>query len=138
MQLLLTTLVLAAATTTTTASVIPRDGARLAQFRQYGAEGCFDLNDGVSTVDASDAGLCHSLVFDGVLAVKSLNLEYQYSPAADGCSFYIYTDTACAEGQTALSVNACGNVASAGESWQSWTISCPSEASAAAVTSSSA
>jgi hypothetical protein len=67
------------------AAALRRDGARLAQFRVFGAEGCSALNYGFYTVDESDAGDCH--VLENVpSAVTSLDLEVLYSPAAEGCS----------------------------------------------------
>ena len=59
-----TSIVLAAAAlaASATASVLPRDGARLAQFRVYGAAGCHDLNYGFYTVDADFKQLCNRLI----------------------------------------------------------------------------
>lgn len=76
---------LLAATSTTLAAVLPRDGARLAQFRVFGAAGCKDLNYGFYTVDESDADTCKTFI-NVPTDVKSLNLEVMNSPAADGCS----------------------------------------------------
>ncbi|KAI1130010.1 hypothetical protein F5Y10DRAFT_138884 [Nemania abortiva] len=111
----------------TNAAALRRDGARLAQFRVFGAEGCSALNDGFYTVDESDAGTCHTFVGDDE-AVASLNLEVLNSPAADGCTLYIYTDDACSQGQRATSVNVCNNPATTGETWNSWQITCPTSA----------
>ncbi|KAI0113908.1 hypothetical protein F4776DRAFT_667071 [Hypoxylon sp. NC0597] len=83
--------------------VAERDGARLAQFRVFGATGCHDQNFGFYTVDASDLNACKT--FTGLPAgssIKSLNLEAQYSPAADGCSFFIYTDGNCQAGRRSI------------------------------------
>ncbi len=67
------------------AAAIRRDGARLAQFRVFGADGCSALNYGFYTVDQSDIGVCNTLTTDPT-AVTSVNLEHLESPAADGCS----------------------------------------------------
>ena len=53
----------------TNAVAIPRDGARLAQFRVFGADGCSALNYGFYTVDESDVGTCHELT-DNVSSVR--------------------------------------------------------------------
>ncbi|KAI0118292.1 hypothetical protein GGR51DRAFT_210071 [Nemania sp. FL0031] len=124
------TTLLAAATTLaigTSAAAIRRDGARLAQFRVFGAEGCSAFNDGFYTVDQSDAGTCHSFVGDSDV-VASLNLEVLTTPAADGCTLSIYTDDACTQGERATVVNVCNNPDTTGESWNSWKITCPSSA----------
>ncbi|KAI8951775.1 hypothetical protein F4801DRAFT_543401 [Xylaria longipes] len=110
----------------TNAAAIPRDGARLAQFRVFGADGCSALNYGFYTVDQSDVGTCHSLTTDPT-AVVSVNLEHLEAVAA-GCSLNIFTDTNCSEGERATTVNACANPAEAGETWGSWSITCPSSA----------
>ncbi|KAI3326890.1 hypothetical protein HD806DRAFT_375074 [Xylariaceae sp. AK1471] len=120
------TLIAVAATVAigTNAAALRRDGARLAQFRVFGADGCSASNYGFYTVDASDAGVCHGI--DNVpSAIKSLNLEVLYSPAAEGCSVNIYTDTACSVGKKSTTVGVCNNVPVAGEAWNSWEISCP-------------
>lgn len=68
------------------AAAIQRDGARLAQFRIFGAAGCDELNQGFFTVDRSDVDTCHSLV-DTVpeTGIVSLNLEGWQETAA-GCT----------------------------------------------------
>lgn len=66
------------------AAAMRRDGARLAQFRVFGAKGCSALNDGFYTVDQSDAGSCKQ--FTSPPSVASLNLEQLKLPAADGCT----------------------------------------------------
>ncbi|XDG07776.1 hypothetical protein ABKA04_007391 [Annulohypoxylon sp. FPYF3050] len=107
------------------ATAIPRDGARLAQFRVFGADGCSDLNYGFYTVDQSDANACHE--FTGIPegpGVNSVNLEAMYSPAADGCTVYVYTNNACSSGRTALSVSTCSNVPPPNANWASWEIDC--------------
>ncbi|KAI1183208.1 hypothetical protein F5B17DRAFT_146243 [Nemania serpens] len=104
------------------AAAMRRDGARLAQFRVFGAKGCSALNDGFYTVDQSDAGSCKQ--FTSPPSVASLNLEQLKLPAADGCTVYIYTDKNCSEGKHATSVNVCNNPAAPGETWNSWEISC--------------
>ncbi|KAI1425196.1 hypothetical protein F5Y12DRAFT_389831 [Xylaria sp. FL1777] len=108
---------------TTDAAAIRRDGARLAQFRVFGADGCSALNYGFYTVDQSDVGTCNSLTTDPS-AVISVHLEALYPPAADGCTVSVFTDTACTTGQTAISVDACTNIPVAGENWSSWQITC--------------
>ncbi|KAJ8111775.1 hypothetical protein ONZ43_g5544 [Nemania bipapillata] len=113
----------------TNAAAVPRDGARLAQFRVFGADGCSALNYGFYTVDQSDAGACHELVNDPT-PVSSVNLEALNMPAASGCTISIYTDKACSQGERDMAVNVCNNPAAAGETWASWKISCPSTASA--------
>ncbi|KAL7621507.1 hypothetical protein AAE478_008831 [Parahypoxylon ruwenzoriense] len=110
----------------TSAAVIQRDGARLAQFRIFGAEGCSDLNYGFYTVDESDANACHS--FAGLpegTTVNSVLLQVMTSPAADGCNFYLYTDAECSAGRRSLSVGVCNNPSTSGTPWQAWQISCP-------------
>ncbi|KAI0113907.1 hypothetical protein F4776DRAFT_639542 [Hypoxylon sp. NC0597] len=105
--------------------VAERDGARLAQFRVFGATGCHDQNFGFYTVDASDLNACKT--FTGLPAgssIKSLNLEAQYSPAADGCSFFIYTDGNCQAGRRSIGVNSCQEAPDAG-AWASWQMYCP-------------
>ncbi|KAI1158050.1 hypothetical protein F5B18DRAFT_657061 [Nemania serpens] len=104
------------------AAAMPRDGARLAQFRVFGAEGCSALNDGFYTVDQSDAGACKQFI--SPTSVASLNLEQLKLPAANGCTVYIYTDSNCAVGKHATTVNVCNNPEAAGETWNSWEISC--------------
>lgn len=82
-----TTLITAVATFavgTTNGAAVRRDGARLAQFRVFGAEGCQDLNYGFYTVDYSDIGICTALTTDPS-AVKSVNLEVTTTDAA-GCT----------------------------------------------------
>ncbi|KAI1392047.1 uncharacterized protein F4822DRAFT_114443 [Hypoxylon trugodes] len=109
------------------AAVAPRDGARLAQFRVYGADGCGDLNQGFFTVDESDANTCKTFInVPTPPGVVSLNLESMNFPAANGCSFFIYTDTNCGAGRRALSVDVCNDVVSPATSWGSWQIFCPS------------
>ncbi|KAF2963588.1 hypothetical protein GQX73_g9985 [Xylaria multiplex] len=109
----------------TNAVAIPRDGARLAQFRIFGAEGCSALNYGFYTVDESDVGACNALT-DNPTAVASVNLEVLYSPAAEGCSLYIYSDKNCTSGQQSTAVNVCANPEEDGETYGSWQIICPS------------
>ncbi|KAI8624918.1 hypothetical protein F5Y19DRAFT_282097 [Xylariaceae sp. FL1651] len=122
-----TTLIAAAATLAlgANAAAIRRDGARLAQFRVFGAEGCSALNYGFYTVDESDVGLCKGIT-NVPTAVTSLNLEGLYAPAANGCNFYIYTDTDCSAGRRSISVDVCNNPLNPGDTWGSWQISCPS------------
>ncbi|KAI1137414.1 hypothetical protein F5Y05DRAFT_413971 [Hypoxylon sp. FL0543] len=104
------------------AAIGERDGARMAQFRIYGATGCHDQNLGFYTVDASDTNTCKTFTGAGE-AVKSLNLEAQYAPA-NGCSFFIYTDGACTSGRRAIGVNSCQDGPDAG-TWGSWQLFCP-------------
>ncbi|KAI1199150.1 hypothetical protein F5X97DRAFT_322785 [Nemania serpens] len=104
------------------AAAVPRDGARLAQFRVFGADGCSALNYGFYTVDQSDAGACKQFI--SPTSVTSLNLEQLKLPAAQGCTVYIYTDSDCSEGKRATSVNVCNNPEAPGETWNSWEISC--------------
>ncbi|KAI0837903.1 hypothetical protein F5Y06DRAFT_296903 [Hypoxylon sp. FL0890] len=122
-----TNLLAAAAALAFSANASPigeRDGARLAQFRVYGADGCHDLNMGFYTVDASDSNTCKT--FTGTTGpVKSLNLEAQYSPAANGCIFFIYTDETCTAGRRAIGVDSCQDGPDNG-TWGSWQIFCPS------------
>lgn len=66
------------------AAAVPRDGARLAQFRVFGADGCSALNYGFYTVDQSDAGACKQFI--SPTSVTSLNLEQLKLPAAQGCT----------------------------------------------------
>ncbi|KAI0473406.1 hypothetical protein GGR56DRAFT_647232 [Xylariaceae sp. FL0804] len=118
-----TTFIAAAATLAfgANAAVLRRDGDRLAQFRIFGAEGCDTLNLGFGTVDESGANTCNAFT-DTVLSVK---LEAEYSPAADGCNFYIYTDAACSEGRRAIGTESgCNDPLNEGETWGSWEISC--------------
>ncbi|KAI0428353.1 hypothetical protein F5Y09DRAFT_289002 [Xylaria sp. FL1042] len=121
------TLIAAVATmaisTADAAAMIRRDGARLAQFRVFGAEGCSALNYGFYTVDQSDVGACNTLTTDPS-AVTSVHLEQLTSPAADGCSLFVYTDKNCTTGKTATSVAACTNVADAGDVFSTWQILC--------------
>ncbi|KAI0886267.1 uncharacterized protein GGS22DRAFT_160421 [Annulohypoxylon maeteangense] len=109
------------------ANVIPRDDARLGQFRVFGADGCSDLNYGFYTVDQSDANTCHE--FTGVPAspgVKSVVLEGMYYPAANGCNFYIYTNNICTSGRRSLSVSSCNDVPPPNANWASWKMDCSS------------
>ncbi|KAI0913444.1 hypothetical protein F4824DRAFT_367933 [Ustulina deusta] len=105
------------------AAAIRRDGARLAQFRVFGADGCSALNYGFYTVDQSDIGVCNTLTTDPT-AVTSVNLEHLESPAADGCSVFIYTDKNCTVGKSATTLNVCDNVPDAGATWSTWQILC--------------
>ncbi|GAP92438.1 hypothetical protein SAMD00023353_7900190 [Rosellinia necatrix] len=105
------------------AAALRRSGARLAQFRIFGAEGCHDLNYGFYTVDESDAGNCHELS-NSPTAVTSVNVEYLNLPLADGCTVQIYTDNACSEGQRDTKLNVCNNPAATGETFGSWGIVC--------------
>ncbi|KAI1741980.1 hypothetical protein F4680DRAFT_414075 [Xylaria scruposa] len=107
----------------TSAVAIPRDGARLAQFRVFGAEGCSALNYGFYTVDQSDVGTCHELTDN----VSSVNLE-SLTTAAEGCSVNIFTDKNCSEGERATTLNVCTNPTVAGQIWGSWSITCSSSA----------
>lgn len=66
------------------ANVIPRDGARYAQFRLFDANGCHDQNQGFITVDQSDANSCQALPASAG-QVKSINLE-SLTDAANGCT----------------------------------------------------
>ncbi|KAI0968857.1 hypothetical protein F4678DRAFT_441628 [Xylaria arbuscula] len=120
------TLITAVATmafSTANAAAIPRDGARLAQFRVFGADGCSALNYGFYTVDQSDVGVCNALTTDPS-AVTSVNLEVLNSPAADGCSLFIYTDKNCTAGKTATTVDVCTNVPQTDDTWSTWQILC--------------
>ncbi|KAI1309609.1 hypothetical protein F5Y03DRAFT_348177 [Xylaria venustula] len=108
---------------TANAAALPRDGARLAQFRVFGADGCSALNYGFYTVDQSDVGACNALTTDPS-AVTSVNLEVLNSPAADGCSLFIYTDENCTAGKTATTVDVCANVPQTDDTWSSWQILC--------------
>ncbi|KAI0487552.1 hypothetical protein F4859DRAFT_465422 [Xylaria cf. heliscus] len=121
-----TTLIAAvsALTVGTNAAAIPRDGARLAQFRVFGAEGCSALNYGFYTVDESDIGTCHELTTDPT-AVTSVNLE-RLETVAQGCSVNIFTDKNCSAGERATTVNVCTNAVADGETWGSWSVTCPS------------
>ncbi|EMR64731.1 hypothetical protein MGN70_012803 [Eutypa lata] len=107
------------------AAAIQRDGARLAQFRIFGAAGCDELNQGFFTVDRSDVDTCHSLV-DTVpeTGIVSLNLE-GWQEAAAGCTLSIFTDAGCSAGARAVSLNVCNDPAQEGETWNSWQITCP-------------
>ncbi|KAI1361102.1 hypothetical protein F5Y08DRAFT_28877 [Xylaria arbuscula] len=107
---------------TTNGAVMRRDGARLAQFRVFGAEGCSNLNYGFYTVDYTDIGLCKALTTDPS-PVESLNLELTTTDAA-GCSLFIYSDKNCTAGESATTVNVCNNVADASEAWGSYKIVC--------------
>ncbi|KAI1747264.1 hypothetical protein F4782DRAFT_447235 [Xylaria castorea] len=107
----------------TNAVAVPRDGARLAQFRVFGADGCSALNYGFYTVDQSDVGTCHELTDD----VSSVNLE-SLTTAAAGCSVNIFTDKNCSEGPLATALGVCTNSEAAGEKFASWSITCPSSA----------
>lgn len=85
------------------AAIERRDGARLAQFRVFGAAGCHDLNYGFYTVDQSDADTCKSFPNIPDTGVKSLNLEALNAPAANGCNckfplFFLERDSANREG----------------------------------------
>ncbi|KAI1323598.1 hypothetical protein F5Y16DRAFT_424869 [Xylariaceae sp. FL0255] len=115
---------------TTRATALRRQEVRLGQYRIYGALGCFDDNLGFATVDQTDVGVCNSAVFtDEPNPIQSVNLE-QMTAAADGCTFYLYTDTACSEGRRAMSVDVCNNVTitDTTDSWGSTQILCPSGA----------
>ncbi|KAI0878014.1 hypothetical protein GGS24DRAFT_445055 [Hypoxylon argillaceum] len=122
-----TTLISAIATLAagTNAAAVPRDGARLAQFRVFGADGCSALNDGFYTVDQSDVGACHVLTTEPT-GISSVSLEALNMPAAAGCTLYIYSDTSCLEGQTATAVGVCTNPTNVGQTWGSWAIDCGS------------
>ncbi|KAI1765756.1 hypothetical protein GGR53DRAFT_250892 [Hypoxylon sp. FL1150] len=129
-----TSIVLAVATTlaaSSSAAVLPRDGARLAQFRVYGAAGCSDLNYGFYTVDQSDDKTCKTFA-NVPTDIKSLNLEALYSPAANGCSFYIYTSEDCTTGRRAIPVQSCQELPADATEWGSWQIYCATGAGVAA------
>ncbi|KAI1472458.1 uncharacterized protein F4812DRAFT_13577 [Daldinia caldariorum] len=102
------------------ANVTPRDGARLAQFRIFGADGCHDQNMGFYTVDESDASECHEFR----AAVKSINLEAMEKPAADGCNLFVYTNNICNSGEQSLSLNTCIDVPPPDVMFSSWKIVC--------------
>ncbi|KAI2637851.1 hypothetical protein GGS26DRAFT_588220 [Hypomontagnella submonticulosa] len=106
------------------ANVIPRDGARYAQFRLFDANGCHDQNQGFITVDQSDANSCQALPASAG-QVKSINLE-SLTDAANGCTFYVYTNNICTSGQQALNVQTCMNVPPPNANWASWRLTCPS------------
>ncbi|KAI1821407.1 hypothetical protein F4861DRAFT_468850 [Xylaria intraflava] len=116
-----TTLIVAISTLAmgTSAAAIRRDGARLAQFRIFGTEGCSEENLGFYTVDQSDAGICNQLADHPV----SVHLEV-FNPAAQGCVLDIFTNTNCTAGQRQISLDLCSD-ADAGQSWESWKITCP-------------
>ncbi|OTB00002.1 hypothetical protein M426DRAFT_324657 [Hypoxylon sp. CI-4A] len=105
------------------AAAVPRDGARLAQFRIFGAEGCSDLNYGFYTVDESDIGSCHS--FEGAPDVKSVNLEAMNTIDGATCSLYVYTNNICTSGLRRLDVQQCTAVPPPNANWASWQIFCP-------------
>ncbi|KAI1506277.1 hypothetical protein F5X99DRAFT_404328 [Biscogniauxia marginata] len=110
--------------------VVPRDGARLAQFRIFGEEGCSALNYGFWTVDESDTNICKGLNPPAGTVVKSIELEAMNFPAANGCTFFIYTDAECGTGRRALggsNVGSCNNPLQEGETWGSWQFFCPTE-----------
>ncbi|KAK5636441.1 hypothetical protein RRF57_012153 [Xylaria bambusicola] len=119
-----TTLIVAAATMAlgTNAAALRRDGARLAQFRIFGADGCNALNYGFYTVDYTDIGVCNVITADPS-AVESVNLEV-LTPAAAGCTLFIFSDANCSAGKTPTTVNVCNNVKEATESWGSYQILC--------------
>ncbi|KAI1806888.1 hypothetical protein F4811DRAFT_550387 [Daldinia bambusicola] len=103
------------------ANVAPRDGARLAQFRVFGADGCHDQNLGFYTVDASDANECHA--FNGP-TIKSATLEAMESPAADSCHLFVYTNNICSSGEIDLHLDTCNTVPPPNANWASWKIVC--------------
>lgn len=102
------------------AAALRRDGARLAQFRIFGAEGCKEQNEGFYTVDQSDADACHQLGEN----IHSVNLEYLNLPTANGCTLNIYTDADCSVGKIATALNVCNNPTAATEAFGSWNIVC--------------
>ncbi|KAI1400670.1 hypothetical protein F4819DRAFT_487363 [Hypoxylon fuscum] len=110
------------------AAIERRDGARLAQFRVFGAAGCHDLNYGFYTVDQSDADTCKSFPNIPDTGVKSLNLEALNAPAANGCNFYIYTGADCSGTRRSIPVQSCQELPAGSEEWAAWEISCPSGA----------
>ncbi|KAI2615005.1 hypothetical protein GGR54DRAFT_314405 [Hypoxylon sp. NC1633] len=112
----------------TNAAAIKRDGARMGQFRIFGADGCKELNDGFYTVDESDKNTCYALT--GTV-VKSLTLEALNYPAANGCSFFIYTDAACGAGRRSLETQVCNDVPAPAVGWGSWQLFCPTGAAGA-------
>ncbi|KAI1818584.1 hypothetical protein GGS20DRAFT_527711 [Poronia punctata] len=121
----LTTLLLATTATVfaNAAAITPRSGARLAQFRIFGAEGCHDLNGGFYLADTSDAEECKLLEADP--KVVSVNLEQLYQAVAGACTVSIYTDEKCSTGKTDTAINVCKNAPDA-KVWKSWKISCKS------------
>ncbi|KAK7756518.1 hypothetical protein SLS62_001352 [Diatrype stigma] len=115
-----------AAASGASAAAIQRDGPRLAQFRIFTAIGCYEGNQGFYTVDRSDTDACHSLANTAPGGgVQSVNLETWNLPAAEGCSFYIYTDASCTEGQREATLNVCNGPPTEGDAWNSWQVSCP-------------
>ncbi|KAI1077548.1 hypothetical protein F5B20DRAFT_268270 [Whalleya microplaca] len=100
-----------------------RDGPRLAQFRVFGATGCHDLNYGFYTVDQSDTNACKTFVNTPDTGILSVNLEQLY-PTANGCDFYIYTDTNCSAGRRSISKDVCNNPLTTDAKWGSWQMSC--------------
>jgi hypothetical protein len=70
------------------AAVVARSGARLAQFRIFGVEGCHDINDGFYLVDTSDVNNCNLLEADP--QVVSVNLEVLYTTVPGACTGEFY------------------------------------------------
>ncbi|RYO80727.1 hypothetical protein DL766_009265 [Monosporascus sp. MC13-8B] len=105
-----------------------RDGARLAQFRVWGASGCGELNQGYFKVEESDVGACHNLTaYVPRPGARSAMLEQLYYPAAEGCSLGIFTDETCSGGRRALlSLHACEDapVEEGSGTWGSWQVLC--------------
>ncbi|KAI0172803.1 hypothetical protein GGR52DRAFT_572621 [Hypoxylon sp. FL1284] len=112
---------------TATASVMPRDGPRLAQLRVFGDAGCKEQNYGFYTVDKSESNQCRSFT-DVPTAVKSVNLEQMNYPAANGCSLYLYTSSDCTSGRRAIPVGACQELQPDDKEFASFQVFCPTGA----------
>ncbi|KAI0393779.1 hypothetical protein F5Y17DRAFT_430722 [Xylariaceae sp. FL0594] len=108
---------------TAAVSIAPRDGARVAQFRVYGADGCYEDNQGFWTVDTSDADACKPLGSNPPIA--SVRLEILSTTATGSCTVSLFTDTECtpAAHMTDMTVGACNN-APAPDVWQAWKLTC--------------
>ncbi|KAI2639215.1 hypothetical protein GGS21DRAFT_506467 [Xylaria nigripes] len=104
------------------AVVIPRDGARLAQFRVFGADGCHDRNMGFYTIDQSDIDVCHTIDSSSG-SITSVTLEV-LTEAANGCSLNVYSDAYCSAGEESVSLSVCTNPTTPGQTWESYKIVC--------------
>ncbi|KAM0259853.1 hypothetical protein ACHAQJ_003097 [Trichoderma viride] len=94
---------------------IPRN-IHVADFRLYGSENCFDLNQGVWTVIDDDFknGECKGLNDNETFSLNLTDIN-------KGCTLTAYTDDKCTEGKKHLITGQCTD-SKAG--WKAWSMNC--------------
>ncbi|PWI64989.1 hypothetical protein PCL_08348 [Purpureocillium lilacinum] len=90
--------------------------AHLADFRLYGAPGCFDDNLGIWTVIEGDVkpGDCRNFNGNTVFSLSNVVI-------LEGCTLYAYMDENCTAGEQAIPEGECASVE---ETFRAWGMSC--------------